>query len=654
MNKPTNGVTRKRAAFIAWTVSIVLNLLALWVFWSTPALRQQILAFDVSKEEQSQEDRETQRAEIERRMAEKRERTPIDDATREKIAQRLEQERIHRVVQRIREMKQIHEQLVERSAEKWEDYRQQMSERPERKALETLQREMAALIERQEAMASRLENVAGMEENKDRADELKNEAQAYRDAAKETAEIADQLETIPGDQDAEQLRELLTETGTRAESTANDAADLTTKDRAEALASSAAAVEKALEAAREKAGTAAEVPPPPAPPAVSDTVEHIAKTGEVESLEKAYEAASELEQAIAGAYDENRVVDMARLAEIDEQTARDRVIPSQVAERANPFAETAEAAAAEGDSAADSWAGEAAAMDIAERQVADMLTSAQSRLAMADGIQQPGEDAQQRSGQMFMARQQLSEAAASRRRMVDVSAMMMAAMGYEGEGGSDVQQTEETRRADSPPQRRPRALPPSSALNALPGRRFSRDSLRKGWLYLDTWYVIGPWQNHDLENFQPAHPPEQAINFDDTYPGRIYTQAEADHDRRRKIQRGFDTGQPRPLRWRFTQSDGARVIVPDQRDNSTYYLYTEVYFEQAEEMIVAVGTDDAGKIWINNLHIGQDTGLTAWRIDETLRRVWFKQGYNTILVRLENGPTHAEMSFLICPANSLN
>ena len=30
---------------------------------------------------------------------------------------------------------------------------------------------------------------------------------------------------------------------------------------------------------------------------------------------------------------------------------------------------------------------------------------------------------------------------------------------------------------------------------ALPGRRFSKDAERKGWLYINTWYMIGPWES---------------------------------------------------------------------------------------------------------------------------------------------------------------
>jgi len=47
--------------------------------------------------------------------------------------------------------------------------------------------------------------------------------------------------------------------------------------------------------------------------------------------------------------------------------------------------------------------------------------------------------------------------------------------------------------------------------------------------------------------------------------------------------------------------------------------------------------------------LGKIRGLSAWALGEHFNKVFFKQGYNNILVRLENGPQRCEISFLICP-----
>ena len=188
--------------------------------------------------------------------------------------------------------------------------------------------------------------------------------------------------------------------------------------------------------------------------------------------------------------------------------------------------------------------------------------------------------------------------------------------------------------------------PASLQLNAteitaqlLPGRKLSRDSKRQGWLYIDTWYIIGPFQRleeytTDL-NFKYRYPPETHVDLDATYPGKISNA----------------TRRPAELRWRFYQSNTLRITPPDEADGSVYYAYTEVYFEDQEEVLIAVASDDAAKVWVNDLVVWQDTGLSPWRLDEGFRRILFRKGYNRILVRVESAPGICNYSLLLCPVD---
>lgn len=166
---------------------------------------------------------------------------------------------------------------------------------------------------------------------------------------------------------------------------------------------------------------------------------------------------------------------------------------------------------------------------------------------------------------------------------------------------------------------------------ALPGRKFSRNSPRTGWLYIDTWYVIGPWDNHSRVGFDQAWPPETLIDLDATYKGKG----------------------DRPLRWQFHQSDNIRIKPPAEEESATYYAYTEVFFEEETEMLVAVASDDAAKVWVNDQLIWRDDGIGPWRLDEGFRKVVFKKGFNTLLVRIENGPITCTYSILLCPPEVL-
>lgn len=163
---------------------------------------------------------------------------------------------------------------------------------------------------------------------------------------------------------------------------------------------------------------------------------------------------------------------------------------------------------------------------------------------------------------------------------------------------------------------------------AMTGRRFSRNSPRKGWLYLDTWYLIGPWENHGRINYANVHPPEKGIDFDATY---------------------YDGKRGRELRWKYIQSNSIRVIPENAPGDATWYAYTELYFEEPMEILLAVASDDATKVWINNQVVWQENGLSQWSMGEGVRKVMFRQGTNTVLVRVENGPGETIFSVVICP-----
>tara|TARA_R110002096_G_scaffold59069_6_gene148327 strand:- start:695 stop:3079 length:2385 start_codon:yes stop_codon:yes gene_type:complete len=171
---------------------------------------------------------------------------------------------------------------------------------------------------------------------------------------------------------------------------------------------------------------------------------------------------------------------------------------------------------------------------------------------------------------------------------------------------------------------------------ALPGRRFTADSLRRGWLYVDTWYVIGPWENHSRIDYTNTHPPEYDIDFDARYRDGKFAD-EPDHP-------------SQILKWEFYQSDQVRSQPPRVYGASTYYAYTDLWFEHPRTMLIAVASDDAARMWLNGELVWQDEGLSPWTLGEGYRRVYFRQGFNDLLVRIENGPAHCVWSVLLCPA----
>lgn len=185
---------------------------------------------------------------------------------------------------------------------------------------------------------------------------------------------------------------------------------------------------------------------------------------------------------------------------------------------------------------------------------------------------------------------------------------------------------------------------------ALPGRRFSKSAERKGWLYINTWYMIGPWENYGRDDFAIVHPPEISIDFDAVYTdGQVGTGIEETESHPIK-KYGEQVELDGTLRWKFMQSESMHNTVPVLTNHSTYYAYTELYFDEATTMLVAIGTDDSGRVWINGKDVWQDTGTSWYKIDEHIEPFQFRQGWNRILVRLENGGGGAAgFSFLIIP-----
>ncbi len=176
--------------------------------------------------------------------------------------------------------------------------------------------------------------------------------------------------------------------------------------------------------------------------------------------------------------------------------------------------------------------------------------------------------------------------------------------------------------------------------NALPGRMLTDASARKGWLYLDTWYVIGPWNVNYKNTFSDIHPPELGIDFDATYTdGKFKNSPKHPYHQ---------------MRWEFIQSDKMMLQPPQVFGSETWYAYTEVYSDKTRDMLLAVASDDFAKVWLNEKVVWDDPSQSAYDMGEALRKVTFHQGFNRILIRVGNGPGPMVWSVLISPPEVLD
>ena len=156
----------------------------------------------------------------------------------------------------------------------------------------------------------------------------------------------------------------------------------------------------------------------------------------------------------------------------------------------------------------------------------------------------------------------------------------------------------------------------------------SKDGIPAKWMYVQDWYVIGPFPNPDRVNLRRKFPPESVVDLDATYVGK----------------------DGRTIRWEFMQtrnstpkeswrSDGKAEIVPyNAEDYGIWYAYAEVFADAACDRWIAVGSDDRSDIWVNDAPVwGSSNKLKQWRIDEGYRRIHLNKGRNRILARIENG-----------------
>ncbi len=189
-------------------------------------------------------------------------------------------------------------------------------------------------------------------------------------------------------------------------------------------------------------------------------------------------------------------------------------------------------------------------------------------------------------------------------------------------------------------------IPPVDATNLVlgRGRMFGAGGEYANRVYLNSWYVIGPFPGrHGSELFDnPSYPPEKAVLLDSVYFGK----------------------DKRLLRWRYVTAQSYPLYPPDPAEDSVYYGYTEVFVDQACDLIAWIGVDDDVQIYLNdqmvwkggNVNKGSyfnaifnshNNYLRDYNRTEGKRVLHFNKGRNKILFKLSNGPNLGFLSMVL-------
>jgi hypothetical protein len=168
-------------------------------------------------------------------------------------------------------------------------------------------------------------------------------------------------------------------------------------------------------------------------------------------------------------------------------------------------------------------------------------------------------------------------------------------------------------------------------------------------VYLNSWYILGPFEGLSSDSLKEIYPPEvgggAGVDLDAAYEGL----------------RG------RVLQWRY-QTSAAYPFVPQPRaENAVYFAYTEVMVDEAREVWLEFGADDDSKLWLNDdLVWTSGNANKPWyrqpfytlkddinklKLVEGMQRVKLRAGRNALLLKLYNGIDLMFFSVVLSPVN---
>ncbi len=166
---------------------------------------------------------------------------------------------------------------------------------------------------------------------------------------------------------------------------------------------------------------------------------------------------------------------------------------------------------------------------------------------------------------------------------------------------------------------------------AVPARKISvtgENATRSGTVFIDSWYILGPFENDGKIKFDRLHSPDTELDLDREYTGK----------------------DGKPVRWNFNQSNEIKMLAYPLAERAVYFVYTEVWFDEAADIWIALGSDDAARFWVNDLLVFESSNTRhAWEPIEGFRKVHFRKGINRIRGRVETSPGTCHFSVILLP-----
>jgi hypothetical protein len=647
MNTTTDETRSKRNLRFAWGFAIALHVIGLIVFINNKELRTDSLTFnrdEVDRQVATVDKRAQKREAMEKQ---RREKILLREKDAEMLSQKEEKKRRNELLKRVEEIKENYEQVKELEQAKidllCEDTLEKFT-KSHAKKLDELTNLIRNRSDKLKAVTKKSEDLEALtkkiEENSTKSLVARTDIKEYR-----KAEVPDEALRQKAVEGAEEMLNDAKELVQAAEKQIPESTPQLQSlkkyvDRLEELSD-----ETALAALDDEAlvQALAKAPPPVDDHEIMQQAENLEKL----SADQLYDTAVQLEKKMAERFENARVAELAATTNRDFEEASELVADLSETSRpdlGNAIREKKVNTVGELNEFRET-------LDKAVSETENIRARAQNRLRQLDPnatSDTPGAEAQGRDINASELARQKSLMQSIRQvngRSVDLTALM------HGSGSAESSKQGEAVLGDGDSNTRgvvklpePKLTESTVVARALPGRRFTDASTRQGWLYIDTWYVIGPWDLKEYES-KPL-PPETEIDLD-----AVYTNGKVGNLRRARTSRERFQADG-TLRWQFHQSDKLFVRPPNETGNAIYYAYTELHFDQDRDILLAIGIDDASKVWIND-DIIWNHRVNSWKIGTSLRKVTFKKGYNTVLIRMENGGPLMDFSLVLCPPGAL-
>jgi hypothetical protein len=190
------------------------------------------------------------------------------------------------------------------------------------------------------------------------------------------------------------------------------------------------------------------------------------------------------------------------------------------------------------------------------------------------------------------------------------------------------------------------ASPPSvdtSTLHTAAGRVLGPGGTYATRVYLDTWYVIGPFAGKGDESMQAVYPPEEGVDLDGAYPGLA----------------------GRTLAWKFTSRGFYPFVPPDRAEEAVYYAYTELRVDDDRDVWFAIASDDDSMMWLDDRlvwvsapgdkpwyhppYYQRDELVGSLALAEGQRRVHLDPGVHRLLFKLHSVHERTFFSVVLSP-----